>query len=118
MAIGTSLRLVAKRISQSVKAYANSQGWAPGDYALAGTFDEKTERISLVFGTDREFDETQCYAGILRELRQAFSDSPSIIRQIGLVVLRVSSLDEVYLQSQIGQDERDLTDLLEHSWVN
>ncbi len=115
MAITTSMRPVARRIAEAVGSYASSQGLVAGDYALAGTWDERTERISLVFGSDRPLDEKQWYAGILLSLRRVFADQPPIVRHIGLVVQNVRSLDDVYLHFPPGGDEEDLTNLLERS---
>lgn len=115
MAITTSLRPIARRIATAVRSYAASQGLADGDYALAGTWDERTGRIALVFGSDRAIDEKQWYAGILRSLRQAFADQPSVVMHIGLVVESVRSLDDVYLRFPPVGDEEDLTGLLERS---
>ena len=56
MALKTSLRPIAKKIAEAVNSYASSQGWANVDYALVGTWDEKTDRIRLVFGTNRQID--------------------------------------------------------------
>lgn len=113
MASTTSLRPVARRIAEAVEAYASSHGLPKGDYALAGTWDNKTGRISLVFGADRQIDERQWYAGILQTLRQAFLDQPWVVRNTGLVVENVRNLDDVYLQFPPSEDEEDLTGMLE-----
>ncbi len=115
MAIKTSLRPVARKIAKAVEAYASSQGMARGDFALAGAWDERTGGIRLVFGTDRTINERQWYAGILQELRQSFADHPWITMNIGLVVENVQNLDDVYLHFPGGEDEVDLTELLERS---
>jgi hypothetical protein len=113
MAIKTSLRPAIRRIAEAIEAYARAQGLARNDYALAGTWDQKTNRISLVFGTDRRVDERQWYAGVLQSIRQSFSDQPWITRNIGLVVENVENLDEVYLHFSGVDDESDLTEMLE-----
>jgi hypothetical protein len=115
VAIKTPLRPVARRIAQAVRSFATSQGLVDGDYALAGSWDEKTGRISLVFGADRPIDEKLWYAGILESLRKTFADHPSVVMHIGLVVENVRSLDDVYLRFPSDEDEDDLTDLLERS---
>jgi hypothetical protein len=115
MAIKTSLRPIIRRIAEAIESYATAQGLARNDYALAGTWDQKTNRISLVFGTDRRIDERQWYAGILQSIRQSFSDQPWITRNIGLVVENVENLDEVYLHFSGSEDESDLTELLERT---
>jgi hypothetical protein len=113
MALKTSLRPIARKIAEAVKSYASSQGWAKDDYVLAGTWDEKTDRIRLVFGTDRQIDERQWYSGILQAIRRTFADNPWIIRNIGLVVENVQNLDQVYIHFPSDDDEVDLTDILE-----
>jgi len=115
MALKTSLRPVARKIAEAVKAYASSQGWARDEYALVGTWDEKTGRISLIFGTDRQIDERQWYSGMLQAIRRSLSEHPGITRNIGLVVENVQNLDEVYLHFPSDDDESDLTEMLERS---
>jgi hypothetical protein len=115
MALKTSLRPVMRRIAEAIKAYASDQGVERSEYALVGTWNERTDRISLMFGTERGIDERQWYSGILQAIRQAFSDQPWITRNIGLVVENVQNLDEVYLHFMGGEDEIDLTELLERS---
>jgi hypothetical protein len=113
MALKTSLRPIARKIGKAVKSFASSQGWAKDDYALVGTWDEKTGRIRLVFGTDRQIDERQWYTGIIQAIRQSFTDNPWITRDIGLVVENVQNLDQVYLHFPSDDDEVDLTDMLD-----
>jgi hypothetical protein len=115
MALKTSLRPIARKIAEAVEVYASSQGVPRSDYALIGTWDEKTDRIRLIFGTDRRIDERQWYSGILQAIRQSFLEHPWITRNIGLVVENVQNLDEVYLHFPSGEDETDLTELLERS---
>lgn len=115
MAIKTSLRPIARKIAEAVEAYASSQGMPRSDYALVGAWDEKTDGIRLVFGTDCKIDERQWYSGILQAIRQSFADHPWITRNIGLVVENVQNLDDVYLHFPGGEDEVDLTELLERS---
>ena len=115
MALKTSVRPIAKRIAEAVRSYASSQGWAKDHYVLIGTWNEKTERIRMVFGTDRQVDERQWYSGILQSIRRSFADAPWITRNIGLVVENVQNLDQVYLHFPSDDDEIDLTDILEMS---
>ncbi len=115
MAIKTSLRPIIRRIAEAIEDYAKDEGFSRGDYALAGTWDEKTDRISLVFGTDRGIDERRWYVGILQAIRQSLSDHPWMVRNIGLVVENVENLDEVYLHFSGGENETDLTELLERT---
>lgn len=115
MAIKTSLRPIIRRIAEAIEAYAAAEGLSKGDYALAGTWDEKTDRISLVFGTDRGIDERRWYVGILQSIRQSLSDHPWVVRYIGLIVENVENLDEVYLHFTGGENESDLTELLERT---
>lgn len=115
MAIQTSLRPIARKIAEAVEAYASSRGMARDDYALVGAWDERTDGIRLVFGTDRKIDERQWYAGILQEIRRTFADHPWITMNISFVVENVQNLDDVYLHFPSGEDEVDLTELLERS---
>jgi hypothetical protein len=115
MAIETSLRPVARKIAEAVAAFTSSQGMTRGDYALAGAWDERTGGIRLVIGTDFKIDERQWYVGILRELSKTFADHPWITMNIGLVVENVRNLDDVYLHFPGGEDEVDLTEMLERS---
>ena len=115
MASKTSLRPAIRKIGEAVYTYATSQGFAKNDYALAGTFDPNSDRISLFLGTDRQIDEREWYGGILQEIRKSLSDYPWMIRNIGLVVENVNNLDEVYLHFASAEDESDLTELLERS---
>jgi hypothetical protein len=113
MAIKTSLRPVIKKIAEAIESYALSQGVSRSEYAVVGTLDTKTDRISLVLGTDRRIDERQWYSGILLVIRRSLADYPWLTRNIGLVVENVSNLEEVYLEPIGGEDEVDLTELLE-----
>ena len=113
MALKTSLNLIARRIAQAVLRFAAAEGWPREDFALAGTYDENTERISLTFGTDHHFEEKACYSGIFRELRREFNDHPELIMHIGLIVRQVTSIDEIIWDGDTGGDVVDLTDLLD-----
>jgi hypothetical protein len=116
MAIKTSVRPIARRIAEAVKLYLSSQGVPRSEYALVGAWDQKTDHIRLVLGTThRNIDERRWYADILQALRQAFSDHPSIVMYIGLVVQNVRDLDDLYLRFPLSEDEEDLTELLERS---
>jgi hypothetical protein len=113
VAIKAPLIPFIRTIAEAIDKYASEQGLAKSDYALVGTLDEKTDRISLIFGTDRQIDERQWYSGILRAIREALADYSWMTRNIGLVVENVRYLDEVYLESPGGDDEVELTELLE-----
>jgi hypothetical protein len=115
MALKTSLRPIARRISEAVESYATSQGLSRGDYALVGSFDEKTGRISLTLGTGRQVDERRWYADILQAIRRSFPGDPQVTMHIGLVIQRVQDLDEIYANALAGDDEVDLTELLERT---
>src|SRR4051794_10104331 len=96
MAIKTSLRPITKRIAQAVENAAANLGLRPEEYALAGSFDENTDRISLLLGTNRTLDELKLYTEILNEIRAAFPDDPYFTMHVGLVIRRVQNPDEVY----------------------
>jgi hypothetical protein len=113
MVIKRALRLIARRIAAAVEHSAADQGLTPDDYALIGSYDEHTDRISLAFGTDRSIDQSRLYADIIAEIRRQFPDFPQITYHIGLVIRRVGSLDEVYLEGAGAEDELDLTLMLE-----
>jgi hypothetical protein len=113
VAIKAPLIPFVRTIADAIDKYASEQGFGKNDYAVVGTWDEKTDRISLIFGTDRQIDERQWYSGILRAIREALADYSWMTRNIGLVVENVRNLDEVYLESPVGEDEVELTELLE-----
>lgn len=113
MVIKRALRLIARRIATAVTRAAAAQGLDPGEYALVGSFDEQTDRISLTLGTDRPIDPSRLYADIIAEIRRQFPDFPQITYHIGLVIRRVGNLDEVYIEGAGAEDELDLTLMLE-----
>jgi hypothetical protein len=115
MAIQTSLRPIARRIAESVRAFATSEGVPKEDYALVGAWDRRTDHIRLLLGTERQIDKRQWYIGIQQALGQAFTDLPWIPMNIGLVIERVRNLEDVYFHFPLADDEDDLTDLLERS---
>src|SRR4051812_26909196 len=115
MAIKTSLRLITRRISRAVRESAARLGLAPGDYALVGSYDKKSDRISLTFGTNRTIDEDRLYSDILQEIRKSFPESPQITMFVGLVIRRVQNLDDIYINSFSEEDEEDLTEMLERT---
>ncbi|QEH33376.1 hypothetical protein OJF2_18770 [Aquisphaera giovannonii] len=112
MAIKTSLSLIARRISDSVRRAAARQGLAEGDYALAGIYYDDSDRISLRVGTDRQIDDRRWFADAMNEIRQAFPEDPTITYFIGLVVRKVKNLDEVYWDTSDSEDAQDMTELL------
>ena len=115
MALKSSLKFISKRISQAVQNSAALQGLAPGDYALAGSYDQPTERISLTLGTDRSIDEGRWYADTLDEIRRLFPEFPYLTMHVGIVVRKVANLDEVYIDYADADDEMDLTEMLQHA---
>lgn len=115
MAIKKSLRVIARRLSESVRKAALKQGIPRDQFALAGTYDEKTDRISLRLGTDHPVDERRWYADALQEIRRAFPEDPQITYHIGLVIRKVQSLEETYWDATDSEDEHDLTELLNRS---
>jgi hypothetical protein len=115
MAIKSSLSLIARRISQAVRASTAAQGLAPGDFALVGSFDERTDRISLTLGTDRQVDERRLYSDTFLQIRRLFPEFPQITMHVGLVIRSVQNLDEVYLDFNGAEDELDLTEMLERA---
>src|SRR5438128_555586 len=115
MAVTTSLRLISKRISEAVRRSTAAHGILPGDYALVGTFNERTDRISLTLATDRSIDDSHLYADTIQEIRRSFPESPQLTMYIGLVIRKVQNLDEVYFNSGDAEDKVDLTGMLERS---
>ncbi|MBV8233774.1 MAG: hypothetical protein JO329_27665 [Planctomycetaceae bacterium] len=113
MALKTSLRLIAKRIANAVKAYASNEGLPRGEYDLIRTYDNKNDQISLTFGTVRDIDERRWYAGILQEIRRSFPEYPQMTMFIGLVIREVRNPDEIYTNALVGEDEIDLTELFD-----
>jgi hypothetical protein len=118
MARSTSMTTLLRRIGDVIGDYAReSLGLLPGDFALVGTLDTNTNRVYLNFGTDRSIEKKSVYAGILQAIRQAFPHYPEVLRHINLVILQVQSLDEVYAQLIVAEDEVDISDLLERPRV-
>lgn len=115
MALKTPLRPIVKKIAHAVEAFAVREGIPTDDYAIVGSWNEKTGRIRLILGTDRRIDDRRWYAGIVESIRQTFADEPWVTRNIGLVVQNVQNLDDVYAQFPTDDDEVDLTDMLERS---
>jgi len=113
MAIKTSLRIIARRLSEAVQKAALKQGIPPDDFALAGTYDEATDRIRLRLGTIRSVDERRLYADALEEIRRAMPEIPHITYYVSLVIHKVESLEEIYWDATNFEDEHDLTDLTE-----
>ena len=113
MAIKTSLRLIAREVSKAVKAAAQAKGLTTSDYTLFGSFDEKTDRINLVFFTTRPVDDRRLYADTFQELRRAFPHDPQITLYIGMVIRKVQTEDEIYRDSLGAEDETDISSLLE-----
>jgi hypothetical protein len=115
MAIQTALRPIARKIAESVRTFASSQGLPREDFVLVGAWDERTDHIRLFLGTTRQIDGRQWHAGVHEALRQTFADHPWIPMNISLVVQNVRNLDDVYYNFPLAEDEEDLTDLLERS---
>jgi hypothetical protein len=115
MAIKTSLRIIARRLSEAVQKAALKQGIPPDDFALAGTYDEATDRIRLRLGTNHPVDERRLYADAFDEIRRALPEIPHITLHVSLVIHKVTSLEEIYWDSTDSEDEHDLTELLNRS---
>jgi hypothetical protein len=115
MAIQTALRPIARKIAESVRAFATSQGVSREDYVLVGAWDQRTDHIRLHLGTAPQIDGRQWHAGIHRALRQTFASHPWIPMNISVVIENVPDLDDVYLRFPLSENEEDLTDLLERS---
>jgi hypothetical protein len=115
MALKSALSFMTRKISKAVEEAAAKQSLARSDYALVGSLDERTDRISLTLGTDHPIDDRRLYADIFAGVRRMFPDQPHITMQIGLVIRKVRNLDEVYLDNVFADDELDLTELLERA---
>ena len=100
-------------LSEAVRKAALKQGIPPDDFALAGTYDEATDRIRLRLGTNRSVDERRLYADALEEIRRAMPEIPHITYYVSLVIHKVESLEEIYWDATSSEDEHDLTDLTE-----
>lgn len=117
MAVKAPLRPVLKRISRELVDYARAQGLNRSEFALVGSWNERTGRISLVVGTTQPIDGMRWYSEILAKLRESFGEAgqPWATWNIGLVIQWVRDLDQVYLDFKVGDDEDDVTGLLESS---
>jgi len=113
MAIKTSLRIIARRLSEAVRKAALKQGIPPDQFALAGTYNEATDRIRLKLGTNHPVDERRLYADAFDEIRRALPEIPHITLHVSLVIQKVTSLEEIYWDATSSEDEHDLTDLTE-----
>lgn len=115
MAVKTPMRPTLRRVSQVIADYARAQGLDRSEFALVGSWNERTDRISLTLGTTRPLDEPRWYSEILAGLRESFEeiDRLWVIWNLGLVFRRVDGLQRVYLDFLIGDDDEDVTGLLE-----
>jgi hypothetical protein len=111
MAVQTSLRVVARRIGEAIRSFGAEEGWATEEIAIAGTFDEPTERIYLLVGSHRHLDERRWHAGIRNAIRKEFADMPWITSRLVLVVKNVAQLDQISDEVIVGEGEVDITDL-------
>ncbi len=107
--------LITRRIARAIRAYAASEGFSPGDYAVVGTFDAGSERLRLSIGSDRPMDRSRWFRGILDAIDSAFPDDPYVSQHVGIVIRQVARLDDVYWDAAIGEGEVDITDLLERT---
>lgn len=115
MAVKAPMRPTLGRISRVIADYARAQGLDRSEFALVGSCNDRTDRISLVLGTTRPLDELRWYSEILENLRRDFEEigRPWVAWNIGLVFRRVDDLERVYLDFLIGDDDEDVTGLLE-----
>jgi hypothetical protein len=112
MAIKTSLTIISSKISEAVRKASVKLGLTDYDYALAGTYDENSDRIRLRLGTKHPVDDRKWYADTLEEIRLALPETPHITFHVNLVIQKVKSLEETYWDLTDSEDERDLTDML------
>jgi hypothetical protein len=117
MAVSNSVSWIAANLARAVVAYAESHGLSPGEFALAGALDTTTDRISLAFGTDRPIDQKAFFSGLMTAIRDAFPASPGLLMHLGLVIRRVSNLDQFYSTFRVADNEVDITDLFERPRV-
>jgi len=115
MAVKAPMRPTLRRVSRVIADYARAQGLDRSELALVGSWNERTDRISLVLGTTRSLDELRWYSEILAGLRKSFEEigRPWATWNIGLVFRRVDDLERVYLDFLIGDEDEDVTGLLE-----
>jgi hypothetical protein len=111
MALKTPMRLITRRIARAIRSFASAEGWSEHEVAIAGTFDEPTERFYLVVGSNRTIDESLWFKGIIHALRIEFADMPWIRSQINLVVRNVPAIDQIYSQMIVGDGESDVTEM-------
>jgi|GEM_PF-1464403 len=115
MAVKAPMRPTLRRVSRVIADYARAHGLDRSEFALVGSCNERTDRISLILGTTRSIDEPRWYSEILENLRKDFEEigRPWVTWNIGLVFRRVDDLERIYLNFLIGDDEEDVTGLLE-----
>ena len=109
MALKSSLSLITRRIGGAVKTAAARFSLLPDEYALAGTFDDHSDRISLTIGTDRSIDDRGLYSAVLDEIERSLPEIPHINDHIGIVIRNVRNLDDIYLEAIGEGDELDLS---------
>ena len=108
-----SVVLMARRIAGAIRQFAASEGFAPGDYAVVGSYDDAAEHIRLTVGTDRPVDDKRWHREIRGAIKAAFPDDRFLLQHIGLVVRQFPRIDDVYWDAALGEGEVDITDLLD-----
>jgi hypothetical protein len=107
MAVKTPLRLAARKLGDLIRAFGAGEGLRHDEFAIAGTFDEPTERFYLTVGSIRPIDRYRWHSGILNAIRKDYSDTSWLV----LVVRNVNRIDQVYDEMVIGDGEVDVTDM-------
>lgn len=113
MALKSSLTLITRRISAAVKKAATHLGLERDQYALAGSFDENSERIYLTLGVNQGVDERQLYTDVMDEIQKSLPELPQVSSHVGLVIRRVQKTDDIYLSSATAEGEEDLSEKFE-----
>ncbi len=102
---------MARKIGEAVRSFASDEGLDRADLAIAGIFDEETERIYLIVGSFRQIDERRWHLGIMNAIRNHSSDMPGMTSRLVLVVRNVSRIDEIYNEMVIGDNDIDITEM-------
>jgi hypothetical protein len=112
MALKTSLRFLARKISEAVASAASNQGLSMDDYDLAGNYSEESEHVYLKFRTTKSIDDLKLYTDVFQEIRRLIPDTPSVTSFIGLVIRDKLTDADAESFGVLPEGDEDITDLL------
>lgn len=113
MAIKTSLRRLARAITEAVHRFASSEGWARDEYAMTARFDHGSDSVYLRVGSVRALDERRWFKGIMQGLSTEFGSWALAAEHVVLVVDQLESLDQISRLYVLNDNDTDLTEMLD-----